>query len=112
MSLIELKNGFDGFLKLMEDSNENLMVQGLTSMLGYKRYHCIIMMVGSRHLGDASIIIAKCVALRYGVLVATNNGFSNLEIEGNFKVIIDGYNKKSSLHSSIILLMEDIRRLA
>ena len=47
-----------------------------------------------------------------GVLATTNNGFSNLEIEGNSKVNIDGYNKKSSLHSSIILLMEDIRRLA
>ena len=51
-------------------------------------------MAGSRHLGNALIITAECVALRDGVLVVTNNGFSNLEIEGNSKVIIDGYNKK------------------
>ena len=66
------------------------------------------MMAGIRHLGNISIITAECVTLRDEVLTTTNNGFSNLEIEGDSKVIIDGYNKKSSLSSSIILLMEDI----
>ena len=63
-------------------------------------------MVGSKHLVNASIINAKCVAL------ISCNGFFNLEIEGDSKVIIDCYNKKSSLPSSIILLMEDIWGLA
>ena len=62
----------------------------------------------SGHLGNASIIITDCVALRDGVVVAKNNGFLNLEIEGNSKVIIDCYNQNYSLPSSIILLMEDI----
>ena len=35
------------------------------------------------------IIIVECVALRDGVLVARLNGFFNLEIERDFKVIID-----------------------
>ena len=53
-------------------------------------------MAGSRHLGNASIIMAECVALIDGILVATYNGFSNLEIEVDSKVIIDCYNKKGS----------------
>ena len=65
-------------------------------------------MDGSRHLGNVLIINAKCVALRDGVLAARLNGFFNLEIEGDFKVIINCYNKKSILPSSIILLIEDI----
>ena len=69
-------------------------------------------MAGSMHLGNASILTAKCVALRDGVLAARYNGFPDLEIEGDSKVIIDYYNKSSSLPSSIILLMEDIWRLA
>ena len=35
-----------------------------------------------RHLADASIIIAECIALRDDVLVAKNNGFLGLENEG------------------------------
>ena len=65
-------------------------------------------MAGSKHLGNALIINVECVALSDGVLATRLNGFFNLEIEGDSKVIIDYYNKKSSLPSSIILLMEDI----
>ena len=52
------------------------------------------------------------MALRDGVKAAKNNGFLNLEIEGDFKVIIDCYNKNCSLPNSIILLMEDIWKLS
>ena len=46
------------------------------------------------------------MALRDGVLTTTNNGgFSNLEIERDYKIIINCYNKKSSLVSSINFLM-------
>ena len=62
----------------------------------------------SRHLGNASIIIAECVALRDDVLASIYNGFTNFEIEGNSKIIINCYNGRSGLPSSIILLMEDI----
>ena len=66
----------------------------------------------SRHLGNASTIIAECVALRDDVLAAIYNGFTNLEIEGDSKVIIVCYNRRSNSLSSIILLMEDIWRLS
>ena len=69
-------------------------------------------MAASRHIGNASVIIAKCMALRDGMLAAKNNGFLNLEIEGDSKIVIDCYNKKSNIPSSIMLLMEDIWKLS
>ena len=48
--------------------------------------------------------------LRYGVLAVRNNGFLNLEIEGDSKIVIDYCNRKSNSSSSIILLMRDLRR--
>ena len=51
-------------------------------------------MAANRHVTNASIIIAGCTALRDGFLVAKKNGFLDLEIEGDSKVIIDRYNKK------------------
>ena len=41
-----------------------------------------IKMARSRHLVNALIVTAECVALRDGVLTARLNDFSNLEIEG------------------------------
>ena len=35
----------------------------------------IIKMVACRHLGNTSIIIAECIALRDGISAAKNNGF-------------------------------------
>ena len=47
------------------------------------------------------------MTLRDNVLAVKNNEFLNLKIEGDLKTIIDCYNKKSNIHSSIILLMKD-----
>ena len=69
-------------------------------------------MVGNKNLGNASIINAECVALRDRVLSAKPNFFSTWRLQKDFKVIIDCYDKKNSLPSSIILLMEDIWGLA
>ena len=68
-------------------------------------------MVRRRHLGNVLIIMTKYVALRDDILTATYNGFSNMEIEGDFKVIVDYYNEKGNSPSSIMLLMENIWRL-
>ena len=46
-------------------------------------------MAASRHLDNASKIIAECMVLKDGVLVAKHNGFLDLEIEGDCKVIIN-----------------------
>ena len=42
-----------------------------------------IKMIACRHLGKTSIIITECMTLRDGILVAKNNGFLSLEIEGD-----------------------------
>ena len=55
-------------------------------------------MIVSRQLDNASIITAKRIALRYGVLTTLYNGFSNLEIDGDSKVIIDCYDKKKVIY--------------
>lgn len=67
-------------------------------------------MVGNRFLGNASIIIAEYMALRDSNLATKDNGFLNLEIEGDSRVVIDCYNKKSSLPNSIIRIMVDVWR--
>ena len=48
-----------------------------------------IKIAASRHLDSASKIIAECMVLKDGVLAAKNNGFLDLEIEGDCKVIIN-----------------------
>lgn len=51
------------------------------------------------------------MALKDDMQATKNNEFLNLKIGGNSKIIINCYNKKSSIPSSITLLMEDIRKL-
>ena len=50
--------------------------------------------------------------MRDNVLTVIYNDFTNLDIEEDSKVIIDCYNRRSSLPNSIILLIEDIWRLS
>ena len=69
-------------------------------------------MVACRHIGNSSIIVAKCMTLRYGMLTTKRKGFLNLEIEGDSKIEIDCYNKMINIHCSILLLMENIWNLS
>lgn len=48
------------------------------------------------------------LSLKNGILVAKSKGYSNLEMEGDSKVIIDCYNKRIAIPSSIMILKEDI----
>ena len=41
-----------------------------------------------RHIGYSSTIVAKCMVLRDGILVAKNKGLLNLEIEGDSKIVV------------------------
>ena len=50
----------------------------------------------------------ECVALRDDILTVIYNDFINFQIEGDFKVIINCYNRRSSSPSSIVPLMKDI----
>ena len=60
---------------------------------------------------SASVWVIKD-SLRDGFLATIYNGFTNLEIEGDSKVIIDYYNRRNCSPNSIILLMENIWRLS
>ena len=43
------------------------------------------------------------MTLRDGILTVKNNGFLNLDIEGDFKIVVDSYNRKIIIPVSIIL---------
>ena len=62
-------------------------------------------------MNNVSIIIAECKDSIDGVLVSKNNEFLNLEIEGDSKVVLNSYNKKSNIPSYIMLLIEDIWKI-
>ena len=53
-----------------------------------------IKMAGSIYLSNTLIITVRSLALGHDVQVARINDFSNLEIGGDSKVIIDCFNKK------------------
>ena len=69
-------------------------------------------MTAYRHLGNISIIITECIALRYSILAVNNNGFLSLEIEGDSKIIIDCFNKRISVSYSSRILMKNIWKLS
>ena len=48
---------------------------------------------------------------RDDMLAVKFNELLNLEIEGDSKIVIDSYNKKSDIFSSIMLLMENIGKI-
>ena len=48
------------------------------------------------------------MSLRDGILAARNKGYSNLEIEGDSKIVIDCHNKMINIPSSIMVLIEKI----
>ena len=64
-------------------------------------------MIANRHISNPSVIIAECMILRDKLLANKNNGF-----EGDSKIVIDYYNKKSNISNSIMLLMKDIWKLS
>ena len=52
-----------------------------------RNFNGIITLAGSRHLSNVSIIIGECITLRDGILAAIYNGFTNLEIQSNYKLL-------------------------
>ena len=52
------------------------------------------------------------MTLRDGILAVKNIGFLNLDIEGNSKIVVDSHSRKIIIHVFIMLLMEDIWKLA
>lgn len=55
--------------------------------------------------------IVNAMNLRDEILSTRFNGFSNIKIEWEFKVMINCYNKRNNLLDLIILLMNNIWRI-
>ena len=58
------------------------------------------------------VFIEAPASLRDGILTAKNKGYSNLEIKGDSKIVVDCYNKRTNILSSIMLLIEDFWKLS
>ena len=71
----------------------------------------IIKKAACKHVSKSSIIVVEYMTLRDGILDAKNKGYSIVEIEGNSKIVINCYNKRINIPSSIMLLMKDIWKL-
>ena len=68
----------------------------------------IIKMAAYKYVGQSSIIVAECMTLKDDIQTSKSKGYSNLEIEEDSKIIIDCYNKRITIPSSIMVLMKDI----
>ncbi|KAL6138797.1 hypothetical protein ACLB2K_064076 [Fragaria x ananassa] len=66
----------------------------------------------SNRIGRASVPIAEAVALRDSLLKAKEKSFTNVEVEGDSKLVIDAVNGRFEPHWRLIKLVEDIRTLA
>ena len=53
-------------------------------------------------------IIIKYISSRDDIFIVNNNEFLQVEIEGDLKIVIDSYNKKNNIFSSITLLIKNI----
>ena len=58
-------------------------------------------MAACRHIGNSSVIVVECMPLRDDMLPTKRKSFLNLEIEGDSKIVINCYNKKINISSSI-----------
>ena len=54
------------------------------------------------------VIIIKYISSRDDIFTVNNNEFLQVEIEGDSKIVIDSYNKKNNIFSSIMLLIKNI----
>ena len=63
-------------------------------------------MAPCKHIDNSSIIIDECMTLRDDILAVKNKSFLDLEIEGDSNRVINCYNKKININSSILLLMD------
>ena len=69
----------NGRFKLNFDGSRDQNISA--SRLAFRYSNGTIKMAASRHLGNASIIIEKCLSFRDCVLTTKNNGFLDLEIQ-------------------------------
>ena len=52
-------------------------------------------------------IIIKYISSRDDIFTVNNNEFLQVEIEGDSKIVIDSYNKKNNIFSSITIINKE-----
>ena len=52
-------------------------------------------------------IIIKYISSRDDIFIVNNNEFLQVEIEGDSKIVIDSYNKKNNIFSSITIINKE-----
>ena len=53
------------------------------------------------------VIIIKYISSRDDIFTVNNNEFLQVEIEGDSKIVIDSYNKKNNIFSSITIINKE-----
>lgn len=70
-----------------------------------------VLLAGAKNIGDNTISVAKCMALRDGLAYAIHRGWRNILVEGDSKLIIECANQAADPPWSICTLMKDIKLL-
>ncbi|VVA28953.1 PREDICTED: ribonuclease [Prunus dulcis] len=89
-------------------------VRGALAATGFviRDWNGHVRLAGAKNLGQISITVAECLALRDGLAHAIHNGWRKVVAEGDSKLVIDCINNKVSVPWSINLLVQDIRLLS
>lgn len=73
-------------------------------------YH--VLLAGAKNIGDNTISVAECMALRDGFAFAIHKGWRNILVERDSKLIIDCVKQEGNLSWSICTLIQDIKLLS
>ncbi|KAL6188739.1 hypothetical protein ACLB2K_040130 [Fragaria x ananassa] len=68
--------------------------------------------VSSRNLGITSVPIAEATALQDNIINVKAKGYTDIQVEGDSKMVIDAVNEKISPPSRIQQIVQDIKKIA
>ncbi|CAL8120807.1 unnamed protein product [Prunus armeniaca] len=71
-----------------------------------------VLLAGAKNIGDNTISVAECMALRDGLAFAIHRGWRNILVEGDLKLIINCVNQEADPPWSICTLIQDIKLLS
>ncbi|KAI5338965.1 hypothetical protein L3X38_018237 [Prunus dulcis] len=71
-----------------------------------------VLLAGAKNIGDNTISVAECLALRDGLAYAIHRGWRNILVEGDSKLIIDCVKQEADPPWCICILIHDIKLLS
>ncbi|XP_070681844.1 uncharacterized protein [Malus domestica] len=98
------------FFKLNFDGS----VQNSAAAAGFiiRNEHGEPVIAGARSLGETSINVAECLALRDALWIARSKGFWKVLVEGDSKLVIDAVQGTSGVPWRVTNIFEDIKIIA